>query len=55
MGHNEDGPYTKRNSAFIKYNLDHMYFFDYATPDALAGASFGFNSFGLHPALFFPF
>lgn len=47
MGHNEDGPYTKRNSAFIKYNIDGMYFFDYSTPDALAGASFGFNSYGL--------
>lgn len=47
MGHNEDGPYTKRNSAFIKYNINGMYFFDYATPDALAGASFGFNNYGL--------
>ena len=47
MGHNEDGPYTKRNSAFIKYNTGNGYFFDYATPDALAGASFGFNNHGL--------
>ncbi len=47
MGHNEDGPYTQQNSAFIKYNVDNGYYFDYSTPDALPGASFGFNSHGL--------
>lgn len=47
MGHNEDGAYTKRNSALLKYIVKDGFFYDYASADALQGASFGWNSYGL--------
>lgn len=47
MGHNEDGPYSLDNSALIKYKTNKGWFFDFSTPDALAGGSFGFSSAGL--------
>lgn len=47
MGHNEDGPYSAENSALVKCISDDDWYFDYASPDALAGGSFGFTSAGL--------
>lgn len=47
MGHNEDGPYSLENSALIKCISGDGWYFDYASPDALAGGSFGFTSAGL--------
>lgn len=47
MGHNEDGPYTTNNSALVKYITGGGWHYDYASPDALAGGSFGFTSAGL--------
>ena len=47
MGHNEDGPYFIENSALIKSTVNGGWFFDFSTPDALPGCSFGFTSAGL--------
>ena len=47
LGHNEDGPYSPENSALVKYISGDDWYFDYASPDALAGGSFGFTSAGL--------
>lgn len=47
MGHNEDGPYSAENSALVKCISGDDWYFDYASPDALAGGSFGFTSAGL--------
>ena len=47
MGHNEDGGYSVGNSALLKCVTGNGWYFDFATPDALAGGSFGFTSRGL--------
>lgn len=47
MGHNEDGAYSVGNSALLKCASESGWYFDFATPDALAGGSFGFTSRGL--------
>ncbi len=47
MGHNEDGGYSAGNSALLKCAGPEGWHFDFATPDALAGGSFGFTSKGL--------
>ncbi|NCB42786.1 MAG: hypothetical protein EOM59_09220 [Clostridia bacterium] len=47
MGHNEDGYYSLENSAMIKILTKDGWFFDFSTPDALPGCSFGFTSSGL--------
>lgn len=47
MGHNEDGPYSSENSALVKCVSGDGWYYDFSSPDALAGGSFGFTSAGL--------
>jgi hypothetical protein len=46
-GHNEDGPYSLKNTGLIKYITDYGFFCEYYCNDSLPGSTFGWNSHGI--------
>ncbi len=46
-GHNEDGPYSLKNTGLIKYITNYGFFCEYYCNDTLPGSTFSWNSHGL--------